>query len=375
MSPGGPVSDLRYWLAFNIVQGIGPVKIKALLDHFGDLESAWCAAPIDLARAGLDRRALDNVRAAKSRLDLDEELGKIDKLGVKVLTWEDVDYPEKLRHIAASPPVLYVKGELKPEDEWAVAVVGTRTPTADGREVARQIAAGLARNRVTVVSGLARGVDAQAHRAALDAGGRTLAVLGCGLDIVYPPEHRRLAQRIVGQGALISDYPLGTRPEARNFPPRNRIISGLSQGVLIVEGALDSGARITADFAVDQGREVFAVPGSILNRTSDLTNHLIQNGAKVVMRTEDILEELNLTRVSQQVEVRSVLPVTDEEARLLRILSHEPRHVDEISRLGDMSVAEVSSALTLMELKGLVRNAGGMKYAVVRDNLTEYTTG
>ncbi len=367
------MSDVRFWVAFNIVQGIGPVRLRALLDYFGDLETAWTASSAELARTGLNQRALANLAKAKAQLDLDQELEKIAQGGVRVLTWDSSEYPERLRHIYASPPVIYVRGDLQPKDEWAVGVVGTRRASSYGKEATRRIVTDLARSGVTIVSGLARGIDGQAHQAALDAGGRTIAVLGCGVDIVYPAEHRRLAHRIVEQGALLSDYPLGTQPEARNFPPRNRIISGLSLGVLVVEGSYDSGARITAEDAVEQDRDVFAIPGNILHRNSELPHGLIQKGAKLVRCANDILEELNLTQISQHAEVRAVLPQSKEEAVLLRHLSQEPRHVDEISHLVHMPIEQVTSTLTLMELKGMVRQMGGMKYTIVRESETPYT--
>ena len=369
------MTDLRFWVAFNMVPRVGPVSVQNLLDYFGDLGAAWQAAPAELARAGLNSLALENVSKAKASIDLDEELEKIARLEVKVLTWESADYPARLRHIYASPPVIYVKGELRPEDEWAVGVVGTRRATPYGKEATRQIVTDLSRSGVTIVSGLAYGIDGQAHQAALDAGGRTLAVLGCGVDVVYPQQHRRLAQRIAEQGALISDYPLGTQPEGRNFPPRNRIISGLSLGVLVVEGGTKSGARITAVNALEQDREVFAIPGNILTRTSILPNQLIQRGAKLVTQADDILEELNLTQISQHAEVRAVLPESKEEALLLDCLSSEPLHVDELSRRIQLPIEQVTGTLTMMELKGMVRQIGGMRYAIMRESQTEYEAG
>ena len=369
------MSDSKYWVAFNIVQGIGPVTVQRLIDYFGDLEAAWGAVPLELARAGMDRRALDNLGAARARLDLDAEMEKLDRLGAHVLTWDSPDYPERLRQIDASPPVIYVRGALKPEDDWSVAIVGTRRASAYGKEVTRQIAADLARGGVTIVSGLARGIDGQAHQSALDAGGRTLAVLGCGVDVVYPAEHRRLAERVVEQGALISDYALGTKPEARNFPPRNRIISGLALGTLVVEGDMKSGALITTVYAVEQGRQVFAIPGNILNRNSELPNRLIRDGAGLVNDANDILESLNLTQINQHSEARSVLPETQEEALLLNLLSSEPRHVDEISRSVNLPIEQVTGTLALMELKGMVRQIGGMRYAVMREGRPDYKIG
>jgi DNA processing protein len=357
---------LKYWIGFNIVQGIGPTRVRRLLNHFGDLQQAWTAAPLDLAAAGLDRRAIENTLEARSRLDLDAELESVMAKGITVLTWEDEEYPKLLSPIPASPPVIYVKGDLKPEDDWAVAVVGTRHATSYGREAAADLAAGLARNRITVVSGLARGIDGIAHRAALDSGGRTVAVLGCGMDTIYPPEHAPLARDISAHGALVSDYALGTKPEARNFPARNRIISGLSLGVLVVEGADDSGSMITADFALEQGREVFAVPGSIFAPHSQGTNRLIQQGAHMVTGVQVILEELNLTQASQQMDVRSIIPDNPTEEALIRNLSAEPRHMDEIVRATGLPTADVSAALAMMELKGMVRQVASMTYVLAR---------
>src|SRR5512136_1948171 len=282
------MNDLRYWIGFSRVMGIGPAKLRALLDHFGDLETAWRAGSSDLREAGLDRRTLEYLLAARPGMDLDAEVAKVSRLGAKIVTWDDGDYAPQLKSIAAPPPVLYVKGAFAPADQWAIAVVGTRRATAYGREVTRSLVSDLARSGVTIVSGLARGIDAAAHEAALEAGGRTLAVLGHGIDYIYPPEHRKLAEQIVERGALVTDYPVGTAPEGKNFPPRNRIISGLSLGVLVVEGDKPSGARITADFALEQGRDVFAVPGNILQHSSRLPNMLIQEGAMPVLQVEDI---------------------------------------------------------------------------------------
>ncbi len=366
------MSDLRYWVGFNIVRGIGPVRLRALLDYFGDVERAWRASPGELRRAGLDSRSLKNLLRVRGQRDLDRELERIRAAGARVLTWESAHYPRLLREIHDPPPVLYVKGALTEEDAWAIAVVGTRRASVYGREVTRQLTSALARSGITIVSGLARGIDSEAHRAALEAGGRTVAVLGCGIDRVYPPEHRKLAQQIVAHGALISDYPVGTPPEGRNFPPRNRIISGLSLGVLVTDAGARSGALITTDFAAEQGRDVFAVPGSVLARGSVGTNALIQDGAKVVLKPEDVLEELNLTMVAEQSEARQVLPADETEAALLDHLSAEPTHVDELQQQLELPIAQVTSTLALMELKGMVRQAGGMKYIVAREPGVEY---
>jgi DNA processing protein len=364
--------DVRYWVAFNKVSGIGAARLRALLDYFGDLETAWQSSTHDLQQAGLDRRSIANLVDMRGRVNLDAEMERVRRLGVTVLTWEDATYPRNLREAYNAPPVLYVRGRIEERDEWAVAVVGTRQASVYGKEVARMLGTGLAQAGVTVVSGLAWGIDTAAHRACLDAGGRTLAVLGCGVDIVYPQQNARLAAEIVERGALVSEYALGTRPEARNFPPRNRIISGLTLGTVVVEADLGSGARITADFAAEQGREVFAVPGNIFTRTSRGTNELIQQGAKMVCDVADILEELNLTMVSEQAQARAIIPENETEALLLDYLSAEPLHVDELRRAVKLPIAQVSSTLALMELKGMVRQVGGMNYVLARESRVEY---
>jgi DNA processing protein len=238
--------------------------------------------------------------------------------------------------------------------------------------VAEEFAYQLASHRICVVSGLARGVDAIAHRAALQAGGRSVAILACGLDTVYPPEHAKLAREIAEHGALISEYPLGTQPRGDYFPRRNRIMSGISLGVLVVEGDVKSGAIITARWAADQNREVFAVPGSIFSPQSRGPNDLIQQGAKLVQRIEDVLEELNLKTVPQQIEMQELIPATDTESDLLRHITKEPVHIDEVCRQSSLPVATVSSLLAMMELKGLVRQMGPMTYVIAREATASY---
>jgi len=270
------------------------------------------------------------------------------------------------------PPVLYVRGSLLPEDEWCLAVVGTRRATVYGRQVTEEIVADLTRSRITIVSGLAKGIDSVAHSSALDNGGRSIAIFACGLDTVYPAENANLARRIMQQGALISEYPLGTKPRAENFPRRNRIMSGLSLGVLVVEAGEASGAMITARLALEQNREVFAIPGSILSPASKGTNHLIQDGAKLVSHYTDILEELNLTAVAHQIELKEVIPASETESLLLKQLSAEPTHIDEVCRSSGLPISTVSSTLAMMELKGSVKQVGTMNYALARESREEY---
>ena len=366
------MDNLRYWLGFNVVRGIGPVRLRALLDIFGDVCTAWEAPQSALEEAGLDRRSLRNLLKARRQVDLDCLLRKVVAEDVQVFTWEDDDYPSLLWEIDNSPPVIFVKGTLTPADDWAVGMVGTRKLTAYGKEMARRLSGDLARNEITVVSGLARGIDGVAHRAALAAGGRTIAVLGCGVDQVYPPEHRNLAQEISANGALISDYPLGTPPEGKNFPPRNRLISGLSLGVVVIEAGERSGALITADFAAEQGREVFALPGNVLSPASKGCNRLLKDGAAVVTEVEDILETLHLTQVVEKKVARQLLPDNATEASIFDQLSSTPTHVDALSRQVELSIEKVSSTLALMELKGLVRRVGPMRYVAAHESRVEY---
>jgi DNA processing protein len=371
---GESMDELCYWLGFNLVRGIGPVRLRGLLKHFGDIQTAWEAPRADLEQTGLDRRSLNNLLKARRQIDLAQVRQNVEDEGAHVLTWESPDYPELLRQIPDPPPVLFVKGELTPADEWAVAMVGTRKATAYGKEVARQLSGALARNHVTVVSGMARGIDGTAHRAALEAGGRTVAVLGCGVDRVYPPEHRQLARDIAENGALISDYPLGTRPEGKNFPPRNRIISGLSRGVIVVEAGLRSGALITADFAADQGRDVFAVPGNIYSPGSKGCNRLLRDGASIVTEVRDVLEMLHLDQLAEKQVARAVLPENATEATIFEQLSHEPCHVDELARAIELPIEEINSTLVMMELKGMVRQVGALQYVLARESEVTYTT-
>ncbi len=365
--------DLGYWIGFSKVPGIGPARLRALLDYYGDVASAWQANPGELRAIGLDKRSVESLVKIRSQLDLETELEKLKKFNISVFTWDSPDYPSLLRNISDAPPALYVRGSLRPQDEWAVAVVGTRQATAYGKECTQLLVNGLAQNGVTVVSGLAYGIDTEAHQTAINAGGRTIAVLGCGVDIIYPTENKKLGQAIIEHGALVSEYPLGTNPEGGNFPRRNRIISGLSLGVLFVEGTTQSGARITADYALEQGREVFAVPGSILRQSGSGPNYLIQNGAKLVTQVNDILEELNLTMVVQHVEARAIMPENELEAVLLKQLSTEPMHIDDLGQTTGLAAAELASALTMMELKGMVRQVGGMNYVIAREVSTPYT--
>ena len=359
--------DKKYWIGFNLVRGIGAVRFQQILSFFGDLSLAWHAPAEAFREAGLPERALTNFLRLREETDLDSLVESIQQQGVQVLTSVDEDYPKLLKQIEQAPPVLYVRGALLPADDFAVAMVGTRRISAYGQQITRDTSLYLAGHGLTVVSGLARGVDALAHQSALQAGGRTIAVLGSGVDVIYPPEHRQLADAIIENGAIISDYPLGTQPEGVNFPPRNRIISGLSLATVVVEAGERSGALITADFAVEQGRDVFAVPGNILSPASKGTNRLIQKGAYALVSPQDVLDLLELSHVEEYKAARQALPADTTEAKILQSMDYEPVHVDEICNEVGLAVEKVTAALTMMELKGLVQHVGGMRYAAIRE--------
>ncbi len=359
-------SNTRYYLGFNLVPGIGPLRLARLVELCGSVEAAWNATPGEMLSAGLDKKSSAALMKARSTLKLDAQLERLQHAGIQLVTREDAEYPPLLAYLADAPPLLYVRGALSATDDWAMAVVGTRSPTTYGKEAARHLVSELAYHGVTIVSGLALGIDTIAHRAALEAQGRTIAVLGCGVDIIYPDQNRKLAEQIMEHGALISDYPPGTRPHGVNFPPRNRIISGLTRGTLVVEAGEKSGALITVEFALDQGRDVFAVPGSIFSQQSKGVHRLIRNGAALVSGAQDILEELNMTTISTQQEVAAALPEDESEATLLMLLSAEPQHIDALCRAAQMSTPQVSALLAMLELKGFVRQVGNMEYVRTR---------
>src|SRR5260370_37324922 len=275
----------------------------------------------------------------------------MESLGIRVLTLKDKEYPDLLKELINAPPVLYIAGTFKKEeDRFALGIVGTRKVSSYGRQVTEQFARELAEGKVTVVSGLAHGIDTIAHTATLDAGGRTLAVLASGLDTIFPSDNLGLARRIVesGQGALITEFPLGIKPDGRNFPARNRIISGLSQGILVTEAPKQSGALITANFALEQGRDVFGVPNSIYSPGSVGVNKLIQDGAHLVTNVQDILMALNLFMVPEHIEMQVALPDNEEEGALLPLLSHDPLHIDDIIRISELPTMTVTSTLMMM---------------------------
>ena len=357
---------LAYWIAFSRVLGIGPVRFRHLLDFFqDDVAAAWHASMPELKAAGLEHKIIESFLKQRTTIIPLQELERLQQLRIQVITWKDPTYPPLLRKIEYPPAVLYMCGTLTDDDhQYSLGIVGTRRMTMYGRQVTERFSSELARGKITIVSGLALGIDTVAHTSALNAGGRTLAILASGLDHIYPASNYQLAKRIVesGQGALITAFPLGVKPEAGNFPARNHIISGLSLGIIVTEAPQKSGALITANSALNQGREVFAVPGAIFSPGGEGVNKLIQDGAHPVTQVKDILEHLNFYMVPQQVEAKAILPADEEERALLAHLSHEPRHIDEIIQSSLLNAANVSSLLTIMELKGMIRHVGGMQY-------------
>jgi DNA processing protein len=360
--------SLAYFLCFARARGIGPMRLRRLIAHFGGLDAAWRANAFDLAQAGLDNKSIGRVLTLRRETSPEHELERLAGAGMRALCWDDADYPAMLLRIADPPPVLYVRGALATSDALAVAVVGTRKATSYGRDAAETIAGDLARSGVTIVSGLARGIDAYAHQAALEAGGRTIAVIACGVDRVYPPQHHQLAERITAAGAIVSDYPPGTAPEPANFPPRNRIISGLSLGTIVVEADVKSGSLITTNFAAEQGRDVFAVPGNIFSPSSRGANHLLAQGAAPVVSAQSVLEQLNLHGLSAP-PAEALLPdagLTEIERRIVGQLSHEPVPVDVIVRALDLAPDSTMALLAMLELRGVVRQSGGNGYVLCR---------
>lgn len=361
-----------YWIGFDQIRGIGSVRTKKLLDFFGDLSEAWKASSSSLQEAGLPEKIVNSFVKMRGEINLESELEQIEQLGINILTFLDEDYPRSLQSIENPPPVLYIKGCFIDEDEYSVAVVGTRRKTSYGKQVASELAKFLACNGVTVVSGLARGIDTIAHQSSIDAGGRTIAVFGSGLDVIYPPENRTLAENIKAHGVLVSEFYPGTNPEAVNFPPRNRIISGLSKAVVIVEADEKSGALITARFGVEQSRDVFAVPGSIYAPRSRGANRLIRDGAIPLLDFSDLLLALNMDQSAEFRYVQNMLPKNEIEVTLLNTIRDEPLHIDDIQSITGLSADKVSASLVMMELKGFVRKVGNMTYQSVSENSDEY---
>lgn len=359
--------NIKYLVGLSHFPKFGPVRLKKIKNYFPDYKTAFIAGWKDLMIAGIEEKIANEFISARQNMDLESIINEIETEKINILTIDDSDYPLLLKEIFDPPQILYYRGIIKKE-EYTIAVVGTRRITIYGRRAAENITEGLVRNGITVVSGLALGIDAIAHETTLKTGGRTIAVLGTGLDrkSIYPAYNRYLADKIVDQGGVIlSEFPLHTAPLKFNFPLRNRIISGLSYGTLIVEAAERSGALITARCALDQNREVFAVPGSIYSDVSLGPNGLIKQGAKAVSSAEEIMEALDLININNYIETKKIVPESPEEEKILAFLGKEPMHVDEIIRISSMNAPVISSTLSIMEMKGMVKNMGGMMYVAL----------
>ena len=360
--------ELQYWVAFNQLSEFGPKRFSKLLSYFPSLETAWASANEELIKAGIEEKIAEKLAAKKSEIDPGKELQKADKLGLNIVTIKDENYPAKLKEISNPPPLLYCRGEIfKPQDEFALAVVGTRKITPYGEQVTQDIVRELTQNGLCIVSGLALGIDSMAHKACIETQGRTLAVLGNGLDSIYPASNLPLARRILDTGGLIvSEFPLGTPSFKSNFPHRNRIISGLSLGTLVIEAAASSGSLITAGLALDQNREIFAVPGSINSSASKGPNKLIKQGAIPVTSAQDILQALNLEQAKNFNKVREILTDSAEEETIIKLLDITNMTIDEIIKKSQLDAKTINSILVGMELKGQVRKIGGFTYSLAR---------
>jgi DNA processing protein len=363
--------SLYYWLALNRIPGVGAIIYRRLLERFGTPEQVFRADPDSLNEVeGLRFNTASAIVKFKKADKIDRELEDLEKNQVKVLTFREPGYPPLLAQIHDPPPFLYYRGGLPESTPQILAVVGSRIASAYGIRMTERLAWSLAKNGLAVVSGMARGIDTAAHYGALMARGKTIAVLGSGLDVVYPAENQKLFDQIAEQGLVFSEFPLGTLPERQNFPVRNRIISGMSLGVVIVEATLKSGSLITARLALDQGREVFAVPGSIESFKSSGTHRLIKQGAKLVENAQDVLEELKWPIISDNVQEEielsppAISPAfSTQEKRIWDILQDEPVHVDQMVRQTEIGIAPLLSILLEMEIKGWIKQLPG-KYFV-----------
>jgi DNA processing protein len=358
-----------YLHALNIYPGFGPVKLLLLLNVFGSAKDAFFASESQLIKSGISGEDAKNFSALKTKINIEEEIQKLSKNQIDLLIYTDKNYPKLLLEISKFPPILYVKGKIINPDELCVSIVGTRKISNYGRTVIGNLISPLVSAGVTIVSGMAFGIDASAHQLALDQKRRTIAVLGGGLDdaSIYPKHHQLLAQNILDNGgALISEYPIGTPSLKHHFISRNRIISGLSVATGVIECDLQSGSLITAKYALEQNRNVYAVPGPIYQEGSKGPNNLIKMGAKPFTCAEDILEDLNLKTYPAQQKVQSLFGDNAEESTILKILSLEPIGINDLIKLSGLEAGKTTSALTFLEMKGKVKNLGGQQYILSR---------
>jgi DNA processing protein len=360
---------VKHLNALNKIEGVGSQKLRRLLDWFGSAEKAWSAGIKELEASGLSAKLSAKIVSQRSSIDPEREWAEMEKQDIRMITASDETYPRLLREIPNPPQILYVRGHLEAlNSQPMISIVGSRKFTQYGAQVAGVFAKDLAHAGITVVSGLALGIDAIAHRATLDAGGTAVAVIGSSLEDknIGPRTNFDLAQNILlSGGAIVSEYPLGVTALPANFPARNRIMAGMTLGTLVVEAALESGTLITAGLALEFNREVFAVPGPIFSPSSEGTHQLIKNGAKMACGVQDILEELRLEQKNEIEKAKKILPASPEEEKILKILTHEPTHIDNIIKMAKLEASASSSTLVILEMKGLVKDIGGQNYIAI----------
>lgn len=364
------MSDIQYWLALNSLPDIGPVVARRLLSAFGNPENIFSMPAEELRKVeGIGEKRVRVITGFNQWESIRKEIESAVKHNTKIFTLNNPAYPEGLKRINGAPLVLYVKGDLKETDKYAIGMVGSRSSTDYGMQTAGKMSYALAASGLTIVSGMARGIDTASHLGALKAGGRTIAVLGSGLDVPYPASNRELMKKIELSGAVISEFPFGTPPNKENFPKRNRIISALSFGVIVVEAALDSGSLITVGYALEQGKEVFAVPGSVTSRTSKGTNDLIKKGARLVENAGEVIEELRpqlkgVLREDRMKSEKTPPGITGDEKTLYNFLTSGPRHIDSIIREMKITSGRALSMLLNLELKGVIRQTEGKYFSL-----------
>ena len=370
------LSELAYWLRFSLLHDVGTKKISRMYEHFGSLQSAWNAPAQELRALGWSYQIIEQIQQEKQKINLEHELKRVERVEAYLLSLAQSDYPPLLRPIDSPPAILYVRGTLYPTDAQAICIVGTRKASQYGRDVAYKFSYELAQNGYTIIGGLSHGIENAAHRGALDAGGRTIAVLPTGINLIYPEDedNRQLAHKIIKQGCALTEFHIGTPAHASNFTRRNRLMSGMAKGVLVIEAGEKSGALITANHANEQGREVFAIPHNIFHKDGVGCNKLIQDGAKLVRAIEDIIDELPIQFSSDHASPHQPIAtleieLSEAEKHILNFLGVNPLHVDDIARSAERPISQVMSTLTLLELNGLVQSVGNMLYVAYPSNL------
>lgn len=361
--------DIKYWIAISKYSKIGPVRFKKLIKYFKNAENIWQTDTEELTKAGLEENIAKDFAEKKKQINPDLEMEQTLKEKINILTIQDDDYPKLLKKIKNPPFLLYYKGKLDGFKKPTLAIVGTRKASQYGKQSTFDIAKKIAENNITIISGMALGIDTIAHKTAIEAGGNTIAVLGSGLDQknIYPVANQNLANKIIASGgAIISEYPVGMPAFHYNFPLRNRIISGLSLGTLVIESPEKGGSLITADYAKEQKRKIFALPGNIYDKNSSGANKLISSeNAQMITKYEDIINALNLHKIPCYDKIKNKIPETKEEKILLKYLETRPIHINKLVKMSGLNSQIVCSTLTLMEINGRVKNLGEMNYALI----------